>query len=194
MDRSSGYEAIAHQFLPRRGKGRSTAIGVREVKAWARKLPRGSSVLDLGCGPGFPITSVLVDEGLDVYALDAAPSFVAAFRQNLPGVPILCDAVQTSPCFSRTFNAVLAWGLIFLLNQHDQQQLIRRFAELLVPTGRLLFTASAQPAAWNDAMTGLPSLSLGAEQYKNLLRAAHLSVESEYEDEGENHYYDAFKI
>ncbi len=117
MDWSSGYEAVSAEFLARRGRssGRSTAIGVKEVRNWARTLSRGSSVIDLGCGPGFPITVVLIEEGLDVFGVDAAPSFVAAFQRNLPGTPILCEAVQESRFFDRTFDAVLAIGLIFLL-------------------------------------------------------------------------------
>jgi SAM-dependent methyltransferase len=195
MDWSSGYEAVSAEFLARRGRssGRSTAIGVKEVRNWARTLSRGSSVIDLGCGPGFPITVVLIEEGLDVFGVDAAPSFVAAFQRNLPGTPILCEAVQESRFFDRTFDAVLAIGLIFLLKAEDQYRLIQRFAELLVPGGRLLFTASAKPAVWNDAMTGLESVSLGAELYRNLLGTSGLSVAEEYEDVGENHYFDAFK-
>ena len=42
-------------------------------------------------------------------------------------------------------------------------------------------------------MTGLGSISLGAEQYRKLLGAAGLAVAEEYEDVGENHYFDAFK-
>ena len=64
MDRSSGYEGVAVEFLARRGSGRSTGVGVNTVRKWARTLPGGASVLDLGCGPGFPITEVLVTEGL----------------------------------------------------------------------------------------------------------------------------------
>jgi SAM-dependent methyltransferase len=166
---------------------------VKEVQRWARTLPRGSSVIDLGCGPGFPIMAVLVDEGLHVFGVDAALSFVAAFQRNLPGTPIKCEAVQESRFFDRTFDAVLAWGLMFLLQVGDQHRLIQRFAEILVPGGRLLFTSTAKPAVWNDAMTGLESVSLGAGQYRKLLEAVGISVPEEYEDEGENHYFDAFK-
>jgi len=194
MDRSNGYEAVAEEFLARRGSSiRSTGIGVKEVREWARTLPRGSSIIDLGCGPGFPITAVLVDEELHVFGVDAAPSFVSAFQRNLPGTPLVCEAVQESKLFSRTFDAVLAWGLMSLLQAEDQHRLIQRFAEILVPGGRLLFTSTAKPAAWNDGMTGLASLSLGAEQYRKLLGAVGISVAEEYEDEGENHYFDAFK-
>jgi SAM-dependent methyltransferase len=195
MDRSSGYEAISGQFLEQRGNFRTgpTAIGVKEVRKWASTLPCGSSVIDLGCGPGFPITAVLVEEGFHVFGVDAAPSFVAAFQRNLPGTPIICEAVQDSRFFDRTFDAVVAIGLMFLLNAEDQQRLIQRIAEILVPGGRLLFTSPARHAFWKDALTGLESLSLGAEQYRELLGAVGLSVAEEYEDIGRNHFYDAAK-
>jgi SAM-dependent methyltransferase len=195
MDRSSGYEAVSEEFLARRGNSitRSTGIGVKEVRKWARTLARSGSVIDLGCGPGYPITTVLVEEGLRVFGVDAAPSFVAAFQRNLPGTPVICEAVQESRLFDRTFDAGLAWGLMFLLQAEEQQRLIHRFAEILVPGGRLLFTSPAKPAVWNDGMTGLGSVSLGAEQYRKLLAAAGISIREEYEDEGENHYFDAFR-
>jgi SAM-dependent methyltransferase len=194
MDRSNGYEAVSKEFLARRGSSIwSAAIGVKEVQKWARTLPRGSSVIDLGCGPGFPITAVLIEEGLQVFGVDAAPSFAAAFQRNLPGTPIICESVLESRLFGRTFDAVLAWGLMFLLQAEDQHRLIQRFAEILAPGGRLLFTSPAKPAIWKDAMTGLESISLGAEQYIKLLGAAGISVADEYEDEGENHYFGAFK-
>ncbi|PYX33109.1 MAG: SAM-dependent methyltransferase [Acidobacteria bacterium] len=195
MDRSNGYEAVSEEFLARRGSSgtRSTAIGVTEVRKWAITLPRGSSVIDLGCGPGFPITAVLVEEGLQVFGVDAAPSFVAALQRNLPGIPIVCESVLESRLFDRAFDAVLSIGLMFLLKAEEQDRLIQRFAEILVPGGRLLFTSTAKPAVWNDAMTGLESVSLGAEEYKKLLGAAGISVTEEFEDVGENHYFDGFK-
>ena len=44
-----------------------------------------------------------------------------------------------------------------------------------------------------DGMTDLESVSLGAEQYRNLLGAVGIAVVEEYEDEGDNHYFDAVK-
>ena len=195
MDNSNGYESVSEEFLAYRGNSgtRSIAIGVKETRDWAKRLPRGSSVIDLACGPGFPITVVLVDEGLQVFGVDAAPSFVAAFQQNLPGIPIVCESVLESRFFDRTFDAALSIGLMFLLKAEEQHLLIRRFADILVPGGRLLFTSTARPAVWKDAMTGLKSISLGAVEYKKLLRAAGISVAQEYEDMGQNHYFDAFK-
>jgi SAM-dependent methyltransferase len=176
MDRSNGYEGVSEHFLARRGRAPSVGIGVKEVRSWARTLPPGSSIIDLGSGPGFPITAVLVEEGL-----------------NVSGVPILCEAVQDSGMFNRTFDSVLAWGLMFLLTAKDQQRLIHRFAEVLAPGGRLLFTSPAKPAVWKDGMTDLESVSLGAGQYKKQLAAVSLAVIQEFDDEGENHYFDVLK-
>ena len=195
MDRSNGYESVSAEFLAHRGNGRtrSNAIGVKEVRNWARTLHPGSSVIDLGCGPGFPLTEVLVEEGLDVFGVDAAPSFVSAFQRNLPGTPIACESVLESSFFDRTFDAVLSIGLMFLLKAEEQHRLIRRFADILVPGGRLLFTSTVEPHVWNDVMTGMESISLGAEEYVRQLSAVGISVTSEYEDEGQNHYFDALK-
>jgi len=189
MDRSNGYERVSEEFLARRSSG----VGVNQVRKWAQTLPSGAAVIDLGCGSGFPITEALVAEGLNVFGVDAAPSFVQAFRRNLPNTPVVCEAVQDSRFFDRTFDAVLAWGLMFLLDAEDQRRLIQRIAGILVPGGRLLFTSPAEPLVWNDAMTGLESRSLGAEEYRSLLSAAGLSISSQYEDEDQNHYFDAKK-
>lgn len=164
---------------------------MKQVREWARRLPHGAAVLDIGCGPGFPITDVLVSEGLDVFGVDAAPSFVAAFRRSFPTVPVVCESVQESSFFDRTFDGVLAWGLMFLLSPEDQRRLIERIAGVLSSGGRFLFTSPAEPLPWSDAMTGLESRSLGALEYRARLAEVGLVVDNEYEDEGQNHYYDA---
>src|ERR1044071_10130640 len=160
MDRSNGYEGIAPEFLARRGSGRSTGIGVNQVRKWARTLPPGAAVVDLGCGPGFPITEVLVAESLSAFGVDAAPSFVQAFQRNLPNTPVVCETVQDSRFFDRTFDGVLAWGLMFLLSSEDQRHLIERIAGILVPGGRLLFTVPSRTNCCEDVRKGVWSHSL----------------------------------
>jgi 2-polyprenyl-3-methyl-5-hydroxy-6-metoxy-1,4-benzoquinol methylase len=192
-DRSNGYEGVAVEFLGGRGRAPSTAIGARAVREWARTLLPGGTILDLGCGSGLPITNVLVKEGLNVYAIDAAPSLVQAFRNNFPEIPVACESVEDSLFFDRLFDAVIAWGLMFLLPAEEQRRLIRKIATILAPGGRLLFTSCSEPLTWNDAMTGLESRSLGAVEYRRVLSSAGLLLIREYEDEGENHYFDALK-
>jgi SAM-dependent methyltransferase len=99
MDRSNGYEGVAAAFLAGRGGPASAGIGASTVRAWARTLPSGIAVLDLGCGSGIPITQVLVEEGFEVYGVDASPSLAAAFRERFPNaLCVLPSVVRCDHC------------------------------------------------------------------------------------------------
>src|SRR5215475_109329 len=107
-DKSNGYEAIAEDFM----RARNARIGPSVVRKWARTLAPGASVLELACGHGV-VTQVLVEEGLNVYAVDASARLLAVFRERFPHVQTECAAAEDSDFFARTFDAVLAWGLMF---------------------------------------------------------------------------------
>lgn len=193
MPNSNGYETHADTFIRCRSKG-VDGVGAATVRQWARSLPAQATVLDLGCGNGDPISRALMDEGLTLYAIDASPRMVQSFRQNFPKVPVACEAAEDSSYFNRPFDAIIAWGLLFLLPEQTQEMVIGKMANALCTGGKLLFTAPAEILQWNDAITGLPSLSLGAERYQALLAASGLSVIDEFDDEGGNHYYHATKL
>ena len=186
-DPANGWEAESRHFIATR-----SPIGASTVRSWARRLPAGASVLELGCGSGFPIAQALVDEGLHVHGIDASPSMVAAFRQRFPHAPVACEAAETSEYFNRTFDGIVAVGLIFLLRPEVQRAVIHR-AAALEPGGRFLFTAPWQVHTWQDLTTGRTSVSLGADEYRRTLADAGLQVTDEYVDEGGNHYYDAVR-
>lgn len=186
-DRSNGYEAVAAEVMAGR---RQSCIGVATVRSWGRSLPKGASILDLGCGSGAPISEVLMNEGFAVYGVDASPSLTAAFRTRFPHAHVACEAVEDSRFFDRTFDGVIAVGLLFLLSADAQRDLIRRVALALNPGGRFLFTSPAQSCMWTDILTGRQSLSLGAEAYKAVLLDTGLTVVGEHVDEGDSHYYD----
>lgn len=188
-DAARDYELGARDYIA----SRSPVIGVASVERWAKSLPAGASVLDLGCGSGSPITRTLLASGLDVHALDASRSMVAAFRLNFPHVPVACETIERSPLFSRSFDAAIAWGLLFLLRPQAQALAIRKVADALNPGGSFLFTAPAESVEWTDAVTGTPSVSLGRDVYRDLLSSAGLMLAAEDEDEGGNHYFEARK-
>ncbi|MEM7767050.1 MAG: class I SAM-dependent methyltransferase [Pseudomonadota bacterium] len=187
-DPSCGYDAVASEFMA----VRSTS-GQGLVRAWARQLPRGCSIIDVGSGHGEPLTAVLVDEGLDVSAIDAAPAMVAAFRQRFPELEIACEPAETSPFFDRTFDAALCVGLVFLLPEDRQRRLLLRVSEALNSGGQLLFSAPRQVCTWTDVLTGKPSWSLGTEAYEILLSETGMSLTGVDTDEGGTHYFMARK-
>ncbi|WP_370469302.1 class I SAM-dependent methyltransferase [Nibrella viscosa] len=98
-DRSNGYEAVATHFSKCRGQA-VNGIGTSTVRAWVRTIPQPATVLDLGCGTGIPISSMLMEEGMTVYGLDASPTMVKAYRQNFPTAPVVCEAAEESSLLS----------------------------------------------------------------------------------------------
>ena len=187
-DMSNGWDAIAEQFI----RVRSTT-GVATVCNWAASLPHGASVLDVGAGSGVPLTAALVEKGFDVSAIDASPAMVAAFRQRFPDIRIACEPAEDSAFFGRTFDGMIAIGLVFLLPENKQYDLIRRMADALHRHGRLLFSAPRERCVWDDLLTGRPSLSLGANAYRRIVTDFGLCLIGEHSDEGGNHYYEARK-
>jgi cyclopropane fatty-acyl-phospholipid synthase-like methyltransferase len=185
MDHSNGYESIANAFT----RARTPSIGPATVRKWAKRLPPGATVLDLGCGFGVPISEVLLQENFHVHGVDASPTLVARFQDRFPNVPIECSPVEHAAFFNRTFDAAVAWGLMFLLPADAQRALIAKVARTLNRPGHFLFTSPMQECSWLDAMTGFPSISLGHDAYVNELVVHGLVLEGNEEDEGGNYYY-----
>jgi SAM-dependent methyltransferase len=189
-DPSNGYEAVAKGFIASRFR---SSVGASTVRDWARTLPQGATVLDLGCGSGVPVSQAIVDEGLTVYGVDASSSMIAAFRARFPEAAAECRPVEESEFFGRTFDAVVAWGLMFLLPADGQAKLIAKVSRALKPGGKFLFTSPHQVCEWPDNLTGRKSQSLGSAEYRRLLAANGLIIQNECEDEGNNYYYSAAK-
>ncbi len=184
-DPSNGYDALAEEFVA----SRSETIGVDLLSEWALSLPPGAEVLDLGCGHGVPVTRLLLAQDYAVFAVDASPRLVAAFRKRFPECAIECAPAEQSRWFDRRFDAIVAWGLLFLLPPATQLAILRRVGEALRPSGEFLFTAPAQSCAWNDALTGRRSISLGSAAYRTALEASGLRLDREADDAGCNHTY-----
>lgn len=189
-DPSNGYEAVARDFMAIRSK---SPIGTETVRSWASSLEPEAMILDLGCGNGIPISEALVNDGYTLYGIDASPTLIRSFREHFPDLKVICEPVETSNFFELKFDGVVAWGLIFLLSESVQTELIHRVSTILNPGGQFLFTSPEAGCTWTDRLTGKESRSLGAEKYERLLASAELSLTGNKTDEGDNYYYYAKK-
>ena len=188
VDLSNGYDAIADSYMSVR-----SSIGCSVVKDWVKKFKSGDLVADIGAGFGYPFTSILIEHGLSVYAIDASPRLVQVLKQDFPDITSACEAVETSNFFNRSFDGILAVGLIFLLADSAQVELFKRMSKALKPGGRLLFSAPYQACKWRDNLTGRTSLSLGKDEYTRILLANKMTLCATCYDEGRNHYFEALK-
>jgi 2-polyprenyl-3-methyl-5-hydroxy-6-metoxy-1,4-benzoquinol methylase len=189
QDKSNGYEQVAGRFM----SARNPRIGVAIIREWSRTVPPRSAILDLGCGHGVPISQTLIEEGFTVFGVDASRTLIEAFRKRFPSAFVECAGVEDSDFFLRTFDGVVACGLMFLIPADTQSLVIHKVARALNPNGRFLFTSPKEIVKWRDALTDRESLSLGAKRYHEILDAEGLDVVGERSDEGGNYYYLASK-
>jgi SAM-dependent methyltransferase len=128
-----------------------------------------------------------------VYGIDASPTMIAAYRKNFPAAHAQCAAVEDSDFFGRSFDAIVAWGFLFLLNEEAQKAILAKASRALRPRGKLLFTAPLQNVRWLDSITARESLSLGAPRYEEILDGSGLALLAQASDEGDNYCYFAEK-
>ena len=188
IDQSHGYDAIADAFSAARSD-----IGVGVVRRWAKRLPAGGRVVDVGCGSGVPIAQALMTEGLQVSGIDASPTLISMFRERFPHAPSACEPAETSDFFGQRFDGATAVGLLFLLPRDAQREVLSRVSRSLQAGGRFLFSAPTEACSWNDALTGRSSISLGEPAYRDLLTAVGMRACCAEVDEGGNYYIDAMK-
>jgi cyclopropane fatty-acyl-phospholipid synthase-like methyltransferase len=166
--------------------------GADVVERWARTfLRKGQSVLDLGCGHGFPVSWVLSKHEVDLFAIDSAPSLLAAYQKTIPTATVRCADIRTTNFFGRGFDAIVLVGVIFLLEKEEQAALLVRISKALKPGGRLLFTVPAQQHEWTDVLTGQTLRSLGWSHYKRCLMQNGLRFVGSCKDKGGQRYIHA---
>ena len=187
-DGAGGYEANADAFVAAR-----SAAGANVARGFARRLPTGARVLDVGAGFGWPITSELVAAGCRVVAIEPAPTLASLLRTALPQVAVRCERAEAAAFRSSELSGIVMIGVLFLLEAAAQRALLAGLGDALGADGRLLFSAPWQAGAWTDVLTGRPSRSLGATAYEAAFSTVGLSLTGRHLDEGGSHYFEAVR-
>ena len=182
------YDLIAEWYATDRDHG----TGIPEVTALADSLPRGATVLDVGCGTGIPVTRALVAAGHAVLGVDSSTEMLRRFQVNCPGTQYLHAAIQSCDLEGRTFDAAVAWGVIFHLTREDQVRAFETIARAVKPGGPFLFTAGDEDGSIDgQPMNGVPFRyhSFSVEGYGEVLGKSGFTLVETHVDPGGNIYY-----
>ncbi len=159
-------------------------------KAWldrfARRLPPGATLLDVGCGSGEPIARYLAHAGFAITGIDSSPSLIAIARARFPAAEWMV-ADMRALALGRRFHGVVAWDSFFHLTMDEQRAMFTRFAAHALPGAPLLFTSGSSEGEAIGAWRGEPlyHASLAAAEYERLLEANGFSVQAHRADDPE---------
>jgi SAM-dependent methyltransferase len=108
-------------------------------------LSRASRLLDLGCGPGGPLTYVVGQVGCQGCGIDVSAKAITAGRARAAALGLErlvnlreADLNQPMPYVDGSFDAVMSLDVI--LHLRNRLSAFREVARVLVPVGKFLFT------------------------------------------------------
>jgi SAM-dependent methyltransferase len=168
------YQAHARIFDRDRGKNLMERPWLDRFLAL---MPRGGTILDLGCGSGEPLVRDIVNAGYNVCGVDAAPAMIELCRSRFPDQTwIVADMRGLS--LGQRFDGVLAWDSFFHLTRDDQRRMFPVFAAHAGPGTALMFTSGPRDGeamgTWQDEP--LYHASLAPEEYRATLAANGFEV------------------
>jgi cyclopropane fatty-acyl-phospholipid synthase-like methyltransferase len=131
------YERIAREWRDARTANASTWPERALVDRLISGLLPGSQVLDVGCGPGEPITAYLSKRGLRVVGVDASSRMLDMAREAVPTATFLLGDMRTTDP-GGLFDALIAWDSVFHLPRDEHRGVFSRFHSWLRPGAPML--------------------------------------------------------
>ncbi|WP_298499836.1 trans-aconitate 2-methyltransferase [uncultured Maritimibacter sp.] len=160
------YDRVAAEFARTRDK---TLFERRWLDRTINCAP-GRKVLDLGCGPGVPISAYLADRRCEVTGVDGAGAMVHLFQKNLPGQRVF-HADMRGLDLRESFDIIVAWDSFFHLSVDDQRAMFSTFWTHSHDRTVLLFTTgpAAGEAIGKVGGETVYHASLDPSEYRGLL-------------------------
>jgi SAM-dependent methyltransferase len=152
------------------------------------RLPKGSALLDLGCGPGLPVTARLA-EHFRLTGVDASAKQIEQARRDVPGATFLVGDMTRLAFPSASFDAVIAYYSIIHVPREEHVGLFRDIASWLRPGGLFAgaFGTHSKESDIDGDWLGAPMFwsSFDPVTTQDLLRSAGLEVLSAAEETAE---------
>lgn len=151
----------------------------RRAAAWIDKpyierflsfVPRGATVLDLGCGGGAPVALYMAAHGFHITGVDSSPTLISLCRSRMPDQEWIVGDMR-SLALGQRFGGILAWDSFFHLRHDDQRRMFQIFAAHSAADGILMFNAGFSQGEAVGSYRGDPlyHASLDPSDYEALL-------------------------
>ena len=142
-----GYDAISEIYRADDAEDGSQGEWLAE---FARALPPGGHVLDLGCGCGVPAARWLSARGFTVTGVDISARQIERARALVPGAEFIQSDMAAISFDDSTFDAVVSLYALIHLPVAEQPGVLSRIARWLRPGGPLLAIVGAGPGTGTE--------------------------------------------
>lgn len=155
---ADGYDAIGDAYTAHVLENRYLD-GEWYLDTLSERLPRGATLLDLGCGAGIP-TAMRLAEDFDVTGVDISPRQIERARRNVPNAKFVAADITEVEFPPGSFDAVTAFYSIIHVPREEHYALFQCIVRWLRPGGVFMGSLSAsgkgQAASYEDDFFGAP--------------------------------------
>lgn len=162
------YDQISEWFDKNRSK--ELIMEKHYLDLITQHIPKGSSILDVGCGTGDPLGKYFLQQGYDYTGVDASHKMIEQCQKAFPqGRWLLKDMRYLE--LEQRFNLVIAWHSFFHLPLEDHAPTLTRLANYTKPKGLLVFTSGPEHGeVWSiNGGYDLYHASLSIGEYQDIL-------------------------
>ncbi|CAK1359930.1 unnamed protein product [Cercospora beticola] len=152
---SQAYDHVAEWYLDWSNSTPSPRQRYTEkVLQNAKSIPK-PRILELGCGPGVPITKMLLDRGAEVIANDISAKQISMAKERCPGATFIAGDMSELAFEPASFDGITCFYAIFHLPREDQKTMLANIHSWLRPGGMLVFnTATVDEEEIHGEMMG----------------------------------------
>jgi SAM-dependent methyltransferase len=135
----NGYNSIVEAYCSIR---KDYSEDVDLLNLLIDRLPKGSLILDAGCGSGIPITKIL-SQTFQVIGIDFAEKQVSLAQKQVSNANFICQDMTNLGFRELAFNAICSYYAIIHIPRIYHAGIFKRFYSLLQPSGFALLCLGA---------------------------------------------------
>lgn len=155
-----------------------------EQEKFVSLLPKNTTILDAGCGPGRDC-EYFIKQGFQVVGVDLSDKLLDIAKQRVPQASFVKQDLRALDFSPGSFDGIWACASLLHLHRAEVPQVLENFFHMLKPGGAL-FVMVKEGKGEADVKESLSSNMVRhftyfmLEELKKLLEKAHFSVEEMY--------------
>ena len=146
-----GYDKIGNQY----DEYRTHFSDEAELEEFMSLVKPGGHVLDVGCGPGIPVTRALVDSGFQVTGIDISQKMLDLAKHNVPEATFELGEMSALEFDDDSIDGIVSAYAVFHVPRTKHFSLFLDFHRILRKGGALLFSLGSRGGSdgvwdWDD--------------------------------------------
>jgi ubiquinone/menaquinone biosynthesis C-methylase UbiE len=112
---------------------------IEELQRILKDLPKGSKVLDVGCGTAH-LSNWIKEQGFVVTGVEPSAEMLKLAKENFPDIEIVNSIASALPFEDNSFDLIVSFEVLRYLDKAENIKSYKEFYRVLKPGGRIFVT------------------------------------------------------